>query len=346
MGTGAKVRRSCSTVGSRCRMARRGSSARLGRPMTRPFAALERFLERLVERPAARLFRAPLQPVQLQRRLERMMDSGRVFSADRTYVPNRYRVMLNPADFVAFEAYQGTLEGELADAIHQRARARGYRLLARPEISLVGSDRVSAGDIHVTADLLDPSRVEEGEARRPVPAALHGDTPAMAGTLNLPVGAAASAVGIAGGGLMPVQHPAQLVLPSPGATPSAAPPDVFTPEIGVEPSSATALYPATREAAPLAILEIRTFAGPASQYTFGGGSVRVGRALDNEIVLTDDRVSRRHGQLTTRHGALVYTDLGSTNGSFVNGTRVSEIALGSGDVVRLGNSTLTIKPHH
>ena len=45
----------------------------------------------------------------------------------------------------------------------------------------------------------------------------------------------------------------------------------------------------------------------------------------------------------SRRGVLVYADLGSTNGSYVNGTRVREIVLGSGDVVRLGNSTLTIQ---
>ena len=78
---------------------------------------------------------------------------------------------------------------------------------------------------------------------------------------------------------------------------------------------------------------------------FRGGTARIGRSSDNEIVLVDDRVSRHHGQLSSRQGTLVFTDLGSTNGSFVNGTRVREIVLGSGDVVRLGNSTLTIQPH-
>ena len=61
-------------------------------------------------------------------------------------------------------------------------------------------------------------------------------------------------------------------------------------------------------------------------------------------MLADDRVSRRHGQFVARQGTLVYTDLGSTNGSTVNGTTVREIVLGTGDVVRMGNSTLTVAP--
>jgi pSer/pThr/pTyr-binding forkhead associated (FHA) protein len=41
---------------------------------------------------------------------------------------------------------------------------------------------------------------------------------------------------------------------------------------------------------------------------------------------------------------LVYTDLGSTNGSFLNSSAVTEIALGPGDVLQVGNSTVTIEP--
>ena len=49
--------------------------------MARPLMALEGFFERLLERPAARLFRVPLQPVQLERRLDRAMDTERRLSA-------------------------------------------------------------------------------------------------------------------------------------------------------------------------------------------------------------------------------------------------------------------------
>ena len=76
------------------------------------------------------------------------------------------------------------------------------------------------------------------------------------------------------------------------------------------------------------------------------GRLRVGRALDNDLVLPDDRVSRHHGQISVRFGTLVYADLGSTNGSFVNGVRVTEIALGPSDVVQLGGSALTIEAGH
>ena len=60
-------------------------------------------------------------------------------------------------------------------------------------------------------------------------------------------------------------------------------------------------------------------------------------------MLRDEQVSRHHGRIGGRRGALVYTDLGSTNGTMVNGQRVSEVVLGAGDRLILGGSTLEVE---
>src|SRR6266511_2246652 len=73
----------------------------------RPLTAVEQFFERLFERPTARLFRTRLQPVQLQRRIERAMENERLSGAGRTLVPNRFRVYLRP-DVNADAAPAGT----------------------------------------------------------------------------------------------------------------------------------------------------------------------------------------------------------------------------------------------
>ncbi len=109
-------------------------------------------------------------------------------------------------------------------------------------------------------------------------------------------------------------------------------------------SSATVAYQVAAVPAPTAIIEIAGPGRPPQRVVFRGGTLRIGRGPDNDIVLADERVSRHHGAFTTRQGAFIYTDANSTNGSFVNGSPVSEIALGSGDVVRLGNTTLSIHP--
>ena len=78
----------------------------------RPLAALERFLERLFERPSARFFGARLEPVTLVRRLERVMDEERRAGADGMLAPTRFTVEVSPADAAAL-ARIGTLEDDL-----------------------------------------------------------------------------------------------------------------------------------------------------------------------------------------------------------------------------------------
>jgi hypothetical protein len=62
----------------------------------------------------------------------------------------------------------------------------------------------------------------------------------------------------------------------------------------------------------------------------------VGRSPGCDIVISHESVSRRHARLTPRDGAWILHDLGSTNGSFVNGSRVGRCSLVPGDDVRLG----------
>jgi len=61
--------------------------------------------------------------------------------------------------------------------------------------------------------------------------------------------------------------------------------------------------------------------------------VSIGRALDNDVILEDPRVSRYHAQLRQRYGRYVLYDLGSSDGTQINGYPVEECVLHSGDVI-------------
>jgi ABC transport system ATP-binding/permease protein len=62
-----------------------------------------------------------------------------------------------------------------------------------------------------------------------------------------------------------------------------------------------------------------------------------------EIVLPDPEVSRRHAALRQAEAGIAIEDLGSLNGTFVNGERIDEpVALKPGDVVQLGNTVWRI----
>lgn len=64
--------------------------------------------------------------------------------------------------------------------------------------------------------------------------------------------------------------------------------------------------------------------------------VTVGRHPDSGIVLEDVTVSRRHAEILRRRGAFMLRDVGSLNGTYVNGESVERAALSSGDELRIG----------
>lgn len=71
---------------------------------------------------------------------------------------------------------------------------------------------------------------------------------------------------------------------------------------------------------------------------------RLGRSAKCEVVIEDDRVSRVHGEIRFTDDHFVYVDAGSTNGSKVNGARVTDCGLADGDELRLGSTTFVFRP--
>jgi adenylate cyclase len=71
-----------------------------------------------------------------------------------------------------------------------------------------------------------------------------------------------------------------------------------------------------------------------------GGKARIGRSETSEIVLADPSVSREHAVVEIRAGEPVVRDLGSTNGTFVNGRRVRAQSLRDGDELVFGSTKM------
>ena len=89
------------------------------------------------------------------------------------------------------------------------------------------------------------------------------------------------------------------------------------------------------------VVEDSEVLAPETRFAIRDGATSIGRSSASDIVLkSDDYASGRHAQLT-RHGGLLYVeDLGSTNGTFVNGRKtVGATPLRNGDTVRVGSTT-------
>lgn len=68
----------------------------------------------------------------------------------------------------------------------------------------------------------------------------------------------------------------------------------------------------------------------------------VGRSSDLDMVLVEDMVSRRHAKLTVNGDQVFIQDLGSTNGTFVNGERIKRARLQEGDRILIGTSIIKL----
>ena len=115
----------------------------------------ESFVERLMEGSFARLFRSPIQPAEIAKRLEREMEAHPTISVGRTYVPNHYEVTLNPEDFSEFEPFRHSLEHNMAEFISDLASERGYSLVARPRVVLTSHKETPRRGIEIEAQLTD-----------------------------------------------------------------------------------------------------------------------------------------------------------------------------------------------
>lgn len=241
----------------------------------RPISAVERFFERLFERPSTRLFHARLHPVQVLRRVERAMERERRVAGGRTVVPDRFTVRVHPTDLAGL-APTDALPVELASGALAFARRHGYALAARPRLAIIPDPAVHPGEVGVEVRFSDPSSGPD---------------------------------------------PAEL-------------------EAALQ---QTRVFEAPVVRGPRATLAVTDPGGSVRRIVAGGGALTIGRAESNRLILADSRASRHHARIVARDGLLVLTDLGSTNGTRVNGLAVREIPVGAGDEIRIGASVIVVE---
>lgn len=92
-------------------------------------------------------------------------------------------------------------------------------------------------------------------------------------------------------------------------------------------------------------LTIRSGPQAGRDFTVDRPSIRIGRGSGNEVTLQDNQASRQHAEISQRGDQYFVRDLGSTNGTFVNGQRISgSHPLQPGDQVRIGETTMGFQP--
>ncbi len=281
-------------------------------------ANLERLLERVFERTSARLFRSRVQAVQVERRIERVMEAARSRRGEAVVVPWRYRLRLHPADLddVAARAGGGeALSARLAATALAFARAHGYHLARKPVVDLAADSSLERGRMEVDA-VAEDAGPRKSSAPAPQPHAHAGPSPT---TVLLVLGTPAAAA---------EAHAA-----------SAAPASVGP---RADPGRVAGIR-RTVGNATVAVVRVTDRLGRDTLVEVGVVPVIIGRATECGLSLADAKISRLHGRLELRRGALWYTDLGSRNGSRVNGTVMDEAMLAAGDRLALGDCVLVVE---
>jgi pSer/pThr/pTyr-binding forkhead associated (FHA) protein len=109
-------------------------------------------------------------------------------------------------------------------------------------------------------------------------------------------------------------------------------------------SSAPASVPAPRKrrAQPRELLVTEQEGSPRS-YPMSAEPLTIGRAESCQVILGDTYVSQMHARVYPKDGEWLVEDLGSTNGTYVNGQRIAEVTrLRKGDRVQFGNTVAEI----
>ncbi len=114
----------------------------------------ESFMENMVEGSVARLFRSPVQPAEIAKRLERAMEAHQTISVRRVIVPNVYRAFLNPQDLAAFEPIRAEMEHEMATYLADLAQERGFSMLEHPRVALSADPDIPRRGIQVLAETI------------------------------------------------------------------------------------------------------------------------------------------------------------------------------------------------
>jgi hypothetical protein len=305
----------------------------------------EKGIERAVNGVFARAFRSEVQPVELASALKREADdNASVVGRNRTIAPNDYVIELGPADHRRLGQWEDALGDELATVLNDHALQQRYAFVGPVRVRFEHAEDLDTGvfrvrsktfrDDHAGSDRLDASR--DHGAPGPYPGAPGYGQPAYQQQGHAQPGFPQPGYEQPGYE-QPWARPAGPEYPPgpyPAPAPPANPPAAGSPQPG---------YPAGQGHG-------ETYPPPAPLLELDGRPIPltravtvVGRSGDVDVPLDDAGVSRRHAEIHVMDGRARVVDLGSTNGTFVDGERVATADLHDGSTITVGRSRLTFR---
>lgn len=263
-------------------------------------------IQRAFEGIFGRTFKGHVQPVELAQKLVKEMEENKVDLLSRAYVPNRFTVFLCRQDREHFRSYEESLVEELETHLLQHARRQKLDLVGPPEVTIISDDDLKVGFFGIRAEAVKPPAPLLSRAAE---AALDvGRPPVAVGGLGV-AGREGRGSSVAGS-----------VLPQNTLNISARVADELR----------------------LARRTLVLIQGDRAR-EFQQSRVVVGRSRDADFHVDDPNASRQHAVLYWEADRVFVKDLGSTNGTLVNGRPVTSGPVDAGDTLTVGNSKIVVR---
>lgn len=344
---------------------------------------LEQSLSGFVEGTIGRVFRTEVRPTEIARKLAREMEINKRVSLSKTYAPTDYLVYLSPDDRSRYTGVEASIAEELGAYLLEHARRERLVLVRRPLVEFRTDERLRLGEFGIEARTTPISAAEappreepgagedavrgprEGRPRRAAPSAevpfdVSGED--VQG-LDAPYADPSAGDSFAAGAPAPEEAWDQLVDPLSDEDDWLDPVEEWAPE----PPAAGPPAPAFGASAPWIdpTLQRREGRQPPAQPTppppaprtpettllidgtphlLHGNRLVIGRSRSSDIVIPDPSVSRQHLELRRDDRGWYAVDLGTTNGSELNGQSLtSPRRLEPGQRIRLGHAAAIIE---
>jgi hypothetical protein len=283
----------------------------------------ERRLEGLVGGAFARVFKGQVEPVEIGTALQReASDKRNVMGNGQVLSPNRYRVTLSPSDYERLVPWEVQLTSSLAELVQEYLDENRWSTIGDIEVYLALDEQLHTGVFGVA------SRMESQAPPRRRP----HDSLSLPAVPGVPIGEYAQPFAPGHDPYAPVGAPPAPFPPQPApAYPGPAP----IPQQPLAQQPPPVAPPARHRPAASVVVDQTN-----QRFELRVGSNVIGRGTDADLQLMDQGISRRHLDIQFDGNFATAYDLGSTNGTTVNGHEVGSHVLRHGDVIRVGHTRL------
>ncbi len=280
------------------------------------------------------------EPVDIANRMRTEMDDrAYAIPSGRTIAPNVFTIEFTAQDFPRVQSWGAPLAEELCDVAIRHARAQAYSLRGSVRVTFMVGDDLEPGEFIVNSSQEKIAAPGQDAPSQPAPSSAAQNASAQYSTEPAPSYRAEPAQD---------QLPTRITKPTVARPPRRHGAGAPTSAPAAANQQARMPYPEPGYSAPVfetpkpqaqPVLDIN-----GQKYSINSFPVVLGRGRGADITVEDTGVSRRHLEIVEQDGVYLAVDLGSTNGSYVDGQRLQgRREITSGSVITMGRARIVFR---